>query len=61
MAKKKETEKNNVNTKFTKEQLIYSKRYINMVDVLAVVLDNDKEYTFDEVDKLVSDFMQIKC
>lgn len=61
MAKKKEAEKNNVNPKFTKEQLIYSKRYINMVDVLAVVLDNDKEYTFDEVDKLVSDFMQIKC
>lgn len=61
MAKKKETEKNNVNPKFTKEQLIYSKRYINMVDVLAVVLDNDKEYTFGEVDKLVSDFMQIKC
>lgn len=61
MAKKKETEKNNVNPKFTKEQLIYSKRYINMVDVLAVVLDSDKEYTFDEVDKLVSDFMQIKC
>ena len=61
MAKKKETEKNNANPKFTKEQLIYSKRYINMVDVLAVVLDNDKEYTFDEVDKLVSDFMQIKC
>lgn len=61
MAKKKETEKNNVNPKFTKEQLIYSKRYINMVDVLAVVLDNDKEYTFDEVDKLVSDFMKIKC
>ena len=61
MAKKKETEKNNVNPKFTKEQLIYSKRYINMVDVLAVVLDCDKEYTFDEVDKLINDFMQIKC
>ena len=50
MAKKKETVENNASPKFTKEQLIYSKRYINMVDVLAVVLDNDKEYTFDEVD-----------
>lgn len=61
MAKKKETAENNASPKFTKEQLIYSKRYINMVDVLAVVLDNDKEYTFDEVDKLINDFMQIKC
>lgn len=50
-----------IENKFSKEQLISAKRYIESVDILNVVLENDKLYSFNDVDKLVSDFLKIEC
>lgn len=50
-----------VENKFSKEQLIGAKRYIESVDILNVVLEDDKLYSFNDVDKLVSDFLKIEC
>lgn len=51
----------NVENKFSKEQLIGAKRYIESVDVLNVVLEDNKLYSFSDVDMLVSNFLKIKC
>ena len=53
MAKKSET-----NTSFTKEQLYSSKKYEMQKDILGVMLEEDKEYTFDEVDNLIKEFLK---
>lgn len=53
MAKKNET-----NTSFTKEQLYNSKKYEIQKDILGVMLEEDKEYTFDEVDNLIKEFLK---
>ena len=53
MAKKNET-----NTSFTKEQLYNSKKYEMQKDILGVMLDEGKEYTFDEVDNLIKEFLK---
>lgn len=53
MAKKNET-----NTSFTKEQLYSSKKYEMQKDILGVMLEKDKEYTFDEVDNLIKEFLK---
>jgi hypothetical protein len=46
--------------KFSKEQMISAKRYSNRKDLLHVVLNDDQLYSFEEVDKLVDDFMKGK-
>nr|DAI40705.1 MAG TPA: hypothetical protein [Caudoviricetes sp.] len=53
MAKKNET-----NTSFTKEQLYSSKKYEMQKDILGVMLEDNKEYTFDEVDNLIKEFLK---
>ena len=53
MAKKNET-----HTSFTKEQLYDSKKYEMQKDILGVMLEEDKEYTFDEVDNLIKEFLK---
>lgn len=45
---------------FQKKQLIESDKYANHQDVLTVVLEENKNYTFTQVDKLISDFMKGK-
>lgn len=47
-------------SEFTKEQLLASVRYHNRRDLLNALLDKDKKYTIDEVDKLISGFMKGK-
>lgn len=47
-------------TKYTKKQLLKSKRYSNRRDVLTALLDDDKAYSLDEVDKKVAKFMKGK-
>lgn len=61
MAKEEKKADLNVENKFSKEQLIGAKRYIESVDVLNVVLEDDKLYSFSDVDRLVSNFLKIKC
>lgn len=61
MAKEEKKADLNVENKFSKEQLIGAKRYIESVDVLNVVLEDNKLYSFSDVDRLVSNFLKIKC
>ncbi|MGN1318071.1 MAG: hypothetical protein ACI4VF_03580 [Lachnospirales bacterium] len=65
MATKKETEAVANNTtvpetavsKFTKKQLKESKRFSKYRDVLGVVLEDSKDYSIDECQSLIDDFM----
>lgn len=55
-----ETEKTVDLVKYTKEQLRKSKKYKSDVDILGVVLENGKSYTFEETDKLIKEFKERK-
>ncbi|AZK48793.1 hypothetical protein [Paenibacillus lentus] len=46
--------------KFTKSQLISSKRYTHRKDLLNMLLKDDTVYDFDEVEGLIDDFMKGK-
>lgn len=46
--------------KFSKEQLLSAKRYINSKDILNVILENGKTYSFDEVDGLLTKALERK-
>lgn len=41
-----------------KANLISSERYKNRKDLLAVVLTENKQYSFEDVDKIINDFMR---
>lgn len=43
---------------FTKAQLRKSEKYRADVDILGVVLKEDKSYTIEETDKLIKDFKE---
>ena len=43
---------------FTKELLLQSEKYENYVDILEALLDDDKLYTSEQVDSLISTFMK---
>lgn len=45
---------------FTKEQLRNSRKYRNEKDILGVVLEDGKDYTIEETDKLIKDFKERK-
>jgi len=45
---------------FSKTKILKSKRYRFRVDLLNVLLNDSKEYTFDEVDALIKKFMKGK-
>lgn len=47
-------------TKFSKEQILSAKKYIDIKDVLNAILKEGQLYTFDEVDELVEKFMKEK-
>lgn len=42
--------------KFSKSQLVQSKKYIHRRDALNALLDDKKQYTFAQVDKILKDF-----
>lgn len=46
--------------KFTKSQIVNSKKYRIRKDLINALLDEDKLYSFDEVDKLINKFMKSK-
>lgn len=52
----KKTEDNNV--KHTKESIMSSSRYSDYKDVINILLDKDTEYSIDEVDKMIDDFLK---
>lgn len=45
---------------YTKEQILWSKKYANRRDVLGAILEDDKQYTLTEVDTLLDKFMKGK-
>lgn len=55
MAKEKKEEI--IETKYSKEQILKSKRYAHRKDLLNISLEEDKEYSFKEIDKIIEDFM----
>jgi len=46
--------------KFTKRQLLNSKKYQHQTDLLNAILENDKSYSISEVEKLIDEFMKEK-
>ncbi len=50
--------KQNTGATFTKEQLYTSKKYEMQRDLIGILLEEDKEYTFEEVDNKIKEFMQ---
>ena len=63
MAKKKdsvpETEELN-EIRFRKSKILTFGRYRNRVDLLSALLQDDTEYTMDEVDSIMDNFMKGK-
>lgn len=45
---------------FPKEQLISANKYSNRKDILRTLLEDGKEYSFEQVDRLMDDFMKGK-
>lgn len=45
---------------FTKEQILFSKRYQDRRDVISVVLEDGKSYFLAEVDEMIEKFMKGK-
>lgn len=61
MATKKKTKTETVNEpKFTKEQIIHSKKYQDKRDVCMAVIPDDFNGTLSEVDSLIENFMKGK-
>lgn len=48
--------KNKEQVVYTKEQLVKSKKYMRFVDFLDGNLQDDKLYTIEQVDKLISNY-----
>lgn len=57
MAKKKEIQEVN---KFSKEKIVASKRYKDKVDIVNALLSDGKEYSLEEVDDIINNFMKGK-
>ncbi len=49
-----------IEKKYNKNQLLNSKKYRDKRDILNVILENDKSYSFKEVDILIFDFFEKK-
>ncbi len=50
----------NTEDKFSKEQIVKSKRFRNNVDLLNAVLKESKQYTLKEVEEIIKNFMKGK-
>lgn len=59
MAKKK-TNEIVAENKFSKKQIVISKKYRNNVDLLNAILNDKKTYTLKEVDEIIKNFMKGK-
>lgn len=59
-AKKENTETKKTETTYSKAQLVQSQKYKNKRDILNSILDDNKRYTFKEVDTLVDNFLRKK-
>ncbi|HBE9682920.1 TPA: hypothetical protein KOD20_000478 [Clostridioides difficile] len=46
------------NYKFTKEQIVNSKKYVNRKDLLNAILKENELYSFSEVEEIINSFMK---
>ncbi|HBH0878282.1 TPA: hypothetical protein KR676_001982 [Clostridioides difficile] len=46
------------NYKFTKEQIVDSKKYVNRKDLLNAILKENELYSFSEVEGMINNFMK---
>ncbi|HCR2111363.1 TPA: hypothetical protein ONC98_003025 [Clostridioides difficile] len=46
------------NYKFTKEQIVNSKKYVNRKDLLNAILEENELYSFLEVEEIINNFMK---
>ncbi len=44
--------------KFTKEQIVNSKKYVNRKDLLNAILEENELYSFSQVDDRINKFMK---
>ena len=58
MAEKKTVK--NTESKFTKEQIVNSKKYIEDSDIVRALLEDNKTYTIKEVDSIIEKFRKGK-
>lgn len=49
-----------VDPKFPKEQILSANKFNNRKDILGVLLEDGKEYSFDQAEALMDDFMKGK-
>lgn len=42
--------------KFSKSQIVNSKRYSNRRDLLTALLEQDKEYSFSDIEEIINKF-----
>ena len=50
----------NLEIKFSKEQLVKSKKFSGKQDLLNTILEDDKQYTLDEVVSMVEKYLKGK-
>lgn len=55
MAKVKKSETENIT--YSKEALLKSQKYLEKRDLISILLDNETEYSLDEVDGLIEEFL----
>lgn len=60
MKTKAKKEEKKVEYKYSKEQIVKSKTFINNVDLLKAILEDNKEYTIKEVKEIINNFMKGK-
>ncbi|SES68605.1 hypothetical protein [[Clostridium] polysaccharolyticum] len=51
-------DKKSKETKFTKEQILNSKRYESKKDLVNAVLDDNGSFSLSEVEKLINDYLK---
>lgn len=59
-AKTKKVENKITEDKYTKEQIVKSKRFSNNVDLLNATLKENKKYTLQEVNEIIKNYMKGK-
>lgn len=58
MAKKTQSKAEEKKSAYGKEQILNSKKYAEYKDLLNGVLENNRTYTADEIDKLITNYME---
>ena len=60
VTKKTVTDKSAAAVKYTKEQLLKAKRYSQRKDLINALLEDNRQYTIDEVDAAIENFLKGK-